>query len=314
VAYAELCGIDREPYLQSVCNPLLRINDRIAGKLLEHLSGRTLLFNGDSISVEHWMATACALLPGADTHSHLTVSSLAPVRSGASKAMRSRTLAMCVSLDRGGHDATRLCYSRLLGSALRSAAESLGPTGVIVANWGIQYHTPTGKVGRELANVTAETISALTGRPRSEQPHLIWREIAPQHFPSLGASTGNYGVEKSWWRTTRADCAPIQQRDTSYNDLVRPIVQAAGIPILPIWEPSVPHHEAHFSWKPLGARNVLDCTHYCLASGLLDHWVEILIAQLLESLNIREPMLIGSAGDHSAQTRQARAQNSERVG
>ena len=71
---------------------------------------------------------------------------------------------------------------------------------------------------------------------------------------------------------------------TRYNELTSPIVRAAGIPILPVWEPSLPHHRAHVGWKPLRGGRTLDCTHFCLASGLLDHWVELLMATMLPSL------------------------------
>jgi len=277
VSYAQLCALDREPYLQPACKSSLTLNDSTSTKLLEQLAGRTLLFNGDSISVEHWMATACALLPGATDHSRLTLGGLAPQSKSSSKAM-------CVSLRRGQLDATRVCYSRLGPEQLRIMCDDLTSTDVIIANWGIQYHTSSGKVSMALANVTAETIRALTDKQSQRaRPFVIWRERAPQHFPG---SSGHYGGDKVWWSKTRQNCTPISRPDTSYNDLVSPMVRAAGIPILPVWKPSLPHHHAHFSWKPLGGHDVLDCTHYCLASGLLDHWVELLMVQLQQSLSL----------------------------
>ena len=271
-AYAELCPLDREPYRQSTCgDPLPGIDESLATNMLERLAGSTVLFNGDSISVEHWMATACALLPGAHTWStRVSISSLA------SKSRRT-TQAMCVSLGREGQNATRLCYSRLESAALRLACDNLGPADVVVANWGVQYHTHTGKASVYLTNVTAETIRALTARPRWVRPLIIWRETAPQHFP---ADTGNYGGDRLWWTTQHANCMPIQRLDLSFNEVVNPMLRQARIPILPVWEPSLPHYNAHFSWKPLGDRRVLDCTHYCLATGLLDHWVELLFARI----------------------------------
>ena len=78
VHYAELCPLEREPYLQPAPGrPPRNEGTAAAASVLGRLAGRTVLFNGDSISVQHWMATACALLPGATDHSRMTVGSVA---------------------------------------------------------------------------------------------------------------------------------------------------------------------------------------------------------------------------------------------
>ena len=78
VHYAELCPLEREPYLQPAPGrPPRNEGTAAAASVLGQLAGRTVLFNGDSISVQHWMATACALLPGATDHSRMTVGGLA---------------------------------------------------------------------------------------------------------------------------------------------------------------------------------------------------------------------------------------------
>ena len=114
------------------------------------------------------------------------------------------------------------------------------------------------------------------------------RDLGEFHAVDLRPPYRQTGAVKSWWATANASCLPTTHPYRGYNDLTSPIVRAAGIPILPVWEPSLPHHRAHVGWKSLrGGRN-LDCTHFCLASGLLDHWVELLVARMLPSLNVLE--------------------------
>ena len=297
VHYAELCPLEREPYLQPAPGrPPRNEGTAAAASVLGQLAGRTVLFNGDSISVQHWMATACALLPGATSHSRMTVGSFAAAdrkrqSSVGSVAAADSTRqssgrpatpnAMCVSLRSGLQRAVRVCYARLEPAELRVAVDSLSSQDVLVINWGVQLHTAAGKVLGLLANYTAATVRAAADRPQRARPLIIWRETAPQHFPG---GNGNFGTVKSWWATTNASCLPTEHPYRGYNELTSPIVRAAGIPILPVWEPSLPHHRAHVGWKPLRGGRTLDCTHFCLASGLLDHWVELLMATMLPSL------------------------------
>ena len=54
VHYAELCPLDREPYLQPAQGrPPRKEGTAAAASVLGQLAGRTVLFNGDSISVQH---------------------------------------------------------------------------------------------------------------------------------------------------------------------------------------------------------------------------------------------------------------------
>ena len=197
VHYAELCSLDREPYLQPAQGSPPRKDDTAtAAGVLGQLAGRTVLFNGDSISVQHWMATACALLPGATNHSRMTVGSLAVAdlkleRVPPARVRPTTPKAMCVSLRNGRQRAVRVCYSRLEPAELRLAvSDSLRSKDVLVINWGVQFHTGAGKVLGVLANYTATTVRAAADRPQRARPLIIWRETAPQHFPG---GNGNFG-------------------------------------------------------------------------------------------------------------------------
>ena len=194
VHYAELCPLNREPYLQPAqSRPPRKEGTATAASVLGHLAGRTVLFNGDSISVQHWMATACALLPGTtNNHSRMTVGSLAVADLKLEPRVRPTTpKAMCVSLQNGRQRAVRVCYSRLAPEELRLAVDSLTSKDVLVINWGVQFHTGTGKVRAVLANYTAATVRAAADRPQRARPLIIWRETAPQHFPG---GNGNFGA------------------------------------------------------------------------------------------------------------------------
>ncbi len=192
VHYAELCPLDREPYLQPAQGRPPRKDDTAtAASALGQLAGRTVLFNGDSISVQHWMATACALLPGATNHSRMTVGSLAVADVKLEPRARPTTpKAMCVYLRNGRQRAVRVCYSRLEPAELRLAVDGLRSKDVLVINWGVQFHTGAGKVLGLLANYTAATVRAAADRPQRARPLIIWRETAPQHFPG---GNGNFG-------------------------------------------------------------------------------------------------------------------------
>ena len=168
VHYAELCPLEREPYLQPAQGrPPRKEGTAAAASVLGQLAGRTVLFNGDSISVQHWMATACALLPGATDHSRMTVGSVAAADSKRQSSGRPATpKAMCVSLRSGLQRAVRVCYARLEPAELRVAVDSLSSQDVLVLNWGVQFHTAAGKVLGLLANYTAATVRAAADRPQ----------------------------------------------------------------------------------------------------------------------------------------------------
>ena len=233
---------------------------------MRRLRGRTLYFYGDSITLEHFLACAC----------WFRATALASRGTVGPAAVTSRA-ARCVELQLGGadggrHESIRLCYgSSLSGDQLRSEFAAVGRrNGVVVAGLGLPASTP-----QLVASVAGEVVSAVRSLGADERPRFIWREFAAQHFPN---PTGQYVHRKSW-PNRGPSCSRATPNFTSFhNDAASPVVRAAGFPVLPTWRASLERSQDHYgvtsvNWE---RRPILDCTHLCLHSGVVDHWVAIL--------------------------------------
>ena len=79
------------------------------------------------------------------------------------------------------------------------------------------------------------------------------------------------------------NCSAIAGKPANkFNEVSAPIVNAFGYPVIRTWVDSLARWDDHLGWvyAPETKGLVLDCTHFCLATGVLDHWV-FLLAKVL---------------------------------
>ena len=118
--------------------------------------------------------------------------------------------------------------------------------------------------------------------PLADRPRLLWRETAPQHFPTpTGQHAGQEQQSNSSWQSGFEEFnSPYRcttQRATDiYNRLSNPILRLANVSILPIWGPTNQRWMEHFSMD----HTVNDCTHYRLPSAAMELWSGFLIEQI----------------------------------
>jgi hypothetical protein len=180
---------------------------------------------------------------------------------------------------------------------LREELDQSRAQDVIVLNHGIHYNgatvyanlSTTGAVNerklplRELMRQTVEIYSEFKqktgGKGEDGRCYILWRESSPQNFDS---SNGNWGcgglscvapLSPAMIEGTRlingtcckGMCAPANQR----NMFTSPFVQAAGMPVSPIWAPlAASPYNLHLTHKG-------DCTHWASNGLVLIHHVFI---------------------------------------
>mmetsp|Transcript_20834 Transcript_20834/g.34365 ORF Transcript_20834/g.34365 Transcript_20834/m.34365 type:complete len:334 (+) Transcript_20834:108-1109(+) len=233
------------------------------------LQNHTLIFLGDSITTQHYLATVCRLRAFAPL-----IAATVPIFPIIFRATESIWL-NCVRFSPPLHHAVcliqGLSLSPPLGPTLASGpgkglarvlrAATNGTRALVVANIGLHIHA----MG-QLAAVVRSTLAAFQRLPSNIKPTVIWRETSAQHFKTRN---GLYASNVSLAPT----CLPTATPTDFYNNVTNAVVASFGVPILPIWAPSVSRWHDH----PDGGR---DCTHWCMGTGLVDSWVDLLYALL----------------------------------
>ena len=162
------------------------------------------------------------------------------------------------------------------------------------ANFGILgFDTPY----EMIRHVTGDFLQGLSSIPAALKPAVVWRETSPQHF---NTSRGDGAFVNRRWAVAYMGrrCVSIATSKLSNvsNAASLPLVRAAGVDVLGgIWRSAAGRPSDHIGWTSRAEGGVadggkgadsfyLDCTHYCLASGLLDHWVALLVSWLLKKI------------------------------
>mmetsp|Transcript_34778 Transcript_34778/g.73185 ORF Transcript_34778/g.73185 Transcript_34778/m.73185 type:complete len:403 (+) Transcript_34778:122-1330(+) len=262
---------------------------------LNSLSNRTLMFIGDSLSRQHFYGLVCDLWPLTSDATRSTGSGqfevlqicnavVSTISVPAFNWSSPRLCETCCNLHCIFIQKTRLCYAVASKSnaPTLSAAQTLaisqrflGPGDFIVVNIGVQWGPKT------VAARTRELLRRYLSLDPSLRPRMIWRESGPQHFVG-----GEYSRTKNWSRA----CVPLRPRTLALptfnyrNKITNPIVAVAGVPILKIFDSSLPYHSLHKDPRK-------DCTHWCLDghhnSGVLSLWNDKLAALLLSHPALR---------------------------
>eukprot|EP00884_Botryococcus_braunii_P017736 jgi/Botrbrau1/4646/Bobra.33_2s0017.1 len=253
--------------------------------------GRTLWIIGDSQSLEFANALYCFLL---EFHDGVVHHSQKEFLGTSSDILEQLKYSFCIHL----RDNTRLCHLRCntgvkLAEVVLPLLAGLGafPRDIMLLNFGLHINWPTDYMPQ--LYVFQKQFLQL----RSELPFAIWAESSPQHFPTY---SGDFGCpdcpDPSTFKTPVACQAVAKVSLNRRNELevsvaqkqivaeggwrnkaAGPIMARLGIPIMRVWNHSLPLWHFHHH---LGRHTKNDCTHSCHPS-VYEMWIYFLY-QILE--------------------------------
>ena len=253
-----------------------RAPDRSSLEPLEPLAGRTLagrtvVFMGDSLSRQHFIATACrlrldhALLHFAadfKDHDHQgSKDALRRLRS-ASATFRASNATFTLRLDKDEHDVGLEAYVAARCADLRRGD-------VVVINEGAHYSG--GAHYRHTPDTYSERVRSALRVAANCTPLVIWRETAASHFRD-GKWHGQHHCHD---RTALQDwhvSGPDSETYPALNALANAAAEENGIPILRVYKDSL----AAGALAHIGGG---DCLHWCLP-GVPDLWATELLSKI----------------------------------
>ena len=240
-----------------------RAPNRSSLERLEPLAGRnrTVVFMGDSLSRQHFIATACrlrldhALLHFAADFKDHESSKGAYLRS-ASATFRASNATFTLRLDKDEHDAGLEAYVAARCADLRRGD-------VLVINEGAHYSATPGAYGERVRSALRFAANCT--------PLVLWRETAATHFRD-GVW---HGQGKCYDRTARQD-RRVSGPGTypALNALANAAADEHDIPILRVYKDSLAAGAA----AHIDGENH-DCLHWCLP-GVPDLWATALLSKL----------------------------------
>lgn len=260
----------------------------------------TVVFWGDSITIELYLATLCRLRAAVtskyyDPRGHLAQPQLLNLTQEATfwlNCIRMPPFAsVCYTPGPVYHDGTNNQFrdgSRLSASLTRGFRSILTWSDatklILIPNVGVHFSANDGT----LSSATRTLIDAFdVARQRlatAATLRLLWRETPAQHFstPSgvyVHGSGGNHGP-----------CSAVREVRDEFNAVTNPLVESAGHDVLRLYNASLPRWDSHFGNG--------DCTHYCLDNGVVDQWVSEVMRKLGFVVAAREETFGRDVGDH----------------
>lgn len=174
----------------------------------------------------------------------------------------------------------------------------LQPSDVLVVNSGL---TASGHDLERTLRPLAEQLRTLRAQRAAR---ILWRETSPQHFPKpadhgpmADGSKADFflfgsgaGGDNMYHKQMSEDYKRHGQCDPAANSTHRPplaqrdlaLFEEAGVPLLKIWFLSASQHDVHralyTSWAH--TKGALDCTHFCVPSGVMEAWTDALFNSL----------------------------------
>ena len=288
------CGSDRKKwlidgFLQRGFHDILTITPC---DLFTLVRGRTIWVVGDSQSLDMSKALQCFLHEFWDLNMY-NATDIMPQLAPTLNQLRS---ALCSDLV----DSTRICYLRadqpytvldVVFPILLSAGQ---PHDLLILNVGLHYIPEyRGELGK---------IASIITEQRTKLPQALWMDTPPQHFLTefgeYPRDTGNPPFN-CWYIGKAEDKDPLtlskdhqlitsdpkyqQVADGGWRNIIaRPVMMAAGIPVLQTWNESMLlwnyHRDSGAGWE---------CTHYCVPSAP-QVWVYHLLRKLQELHELKE--------------------------
>lgn len=267
----------------------------------------TVWFIGDSISRQHALAFACRLhhdahrkrrAPSAEPSSpaeptlgqtplsltaHPTWAALAnPPALPVSSANRHQP-PFCMTVARRS-----ACFvsswRRASDSAARLVEHGVVSRGdLVLLNDGLHFPDALAiTVAAETAQAFANASSPLAVAAARGGVRFAWRETSPQAFGFLGNGSYHSGS----YAKTRAHsaCTPVVRtaRPAWYVD-AHARMAAVGLAVMPTWRATVTQWDTHLARRTphmTAHSGILDCTHFCEPSGVMEHWNDALLRLL----------------------------------
>lgn len=87
-------------------------------------------------------------------------------------------------------------------------------------------------------------------------------------------------------------CVPTNVTSNRFNGVSNPIAAAAGLPIVKVWAETATRGQDHPGTRikqhaSTPTDTELDCTHYCLMSGVPDRWAVLTMRTVARELERR---------------------------
>ena len=158
---------------------------------------------------------------------------------------------------------------------------------IVVANEGLWFAGSQGygPHTQSKARSKARTLARDWLQLRQQFPHihLVWRETSPQNFAESlsGAYPGQVDRRQGWKQPSKhGACKLHADVESPWEAPVNQPLEAAGIPVVHIWNATRPHWDKHLSNRTPYMRGRVDCTHFCMGTeggDVLDMWVQLLL-------------------------------------
>lgn len=148
---------------------------------------------------------------------------------------------------------------------------SMGSNDVMILNYGMHFDPTT--MEKVLKNVIEEIVKLQLSQ---DSPVVVWRETMPAHFNGLVGYTSD---------PINGNCSGYNDLELAYssdykNRMADKIFSKAGIPILRVAQNLFSEWYSHFGREFMLPRHHLDCVHYCNPSGALDHIRDLIFNML----------------------------------
>ena len=246
-----------------------RAPNRSSLEPLEPLAGRnrTVVFMGDSLTRQHFIATACrlrldhALLRFAADFKDHESSKGAYLRS-ASATFGASNATFTLRLDKDEHDVGLEAYVAARCADLRRGD-------VVVINEGAHYSG--GAHYRHTPDTYGERVRSALRVAANCTPLVIWRETAASHFRD-GKWHGQHHCHDRTAQQDRRVSGPDSETYPVLNALANAAAEEHDIPILRVYKDSL----AAGALAHIGGG---DCLHWCLP-GVPDLWATELLSKI----------------------------------
>jgi hypothetical protein len=247
---------------------------------LETMSGRTLVFAGDSTNKLLCLELEQRLAKYALTKPVLASSKVDPFDRGAMFGCKiyKYDVIVCYGNVAFGPRNNQHMFRRSDGILV----DNLKPADIVLWNVGVHFNDVESL--EPLVELVNKTLSDYEKNKETLQlPRLWWRETYPQHFQS-----GHYRPVIPGKKKKKNNCPktggccdisniPIVNVTGPYNRLTEPLLERFGVPIVRLYRSAVPLYRSHYNPKS-------DCLHFCRGEfGPLDHDLAFFQALLLSA-------------------------------
>lgn len=253
---------------------------------------RSVFFVGDSLSMQHAKAFACRMLAELARHRSLpappgelwSAQAVAPwvhlanPRREPHSKHNARQQPFCVHVDRraacfvSSWPTARATAERLVAHRLATAGD------LVVLNDGLHMLVAD---ALEAARATAASFANATAPlslARADGVRFVWRETSPQAFGGLSNGSYRHGTYARGGDSSKCTAVAEPARPPTHA-AAHAELEAAGLAVARTWRATVSQWDTHLANRTgyVRQRHIVDCTHFCAPSGVLEQWVDALL-------------------------------------